>query len=273
MPQNTPIGRSHPLVRRLRALRRDRARRDGEGVFVAEGIHLVDEALASGADIESALLTPRLEQAGEGRRLASRLRATGIEVRLVADETMEGLQEARSPQPVLAVVRRRPVGLDAVLDGRAAPALVIAVHDLQDPGNLGSLLRSADAAGATGFVALGRGADLFHPKTIRATMGAIFRIPAAAAGTEEFLAGLRARGIRTVAADPRAAATYDDVDWSVPVAILLGSEGSGLPAELSGRLHVRVRIPMVEGSESISVAAAGAVLAFEAARMRRAPRG
>lgn len=272
MPHDTLIGRSHPLLRRLRALRRDRGRRDAEGVFVAEGIHLVREALAGGAEIEAVVRTPRLDQTAEGRLLAARLAASVAAVRSVAEETMEGLQEARSPQPVLAIVRRPPVGLDAALDGRSSPALVVAVHDLQDPGNLGSLLRSADAAGATGFVVTGSGADLFHPKTVRATMGAIFRLPAAAADTEAFLGGLRKRNIRTVAADPRAAASYDDVDWSVPIAILLGSEGAGLPAELAGRLHVRVRIPMIEGAESLSVAAAGAVLAFEAARMRRAAR-
>src|SRR5689334_17715716 len=180
------LSRSHPLARRLRDLRRDPARRAAEGVLVAEGIHLVHEALGAKVPIEAVVLSSRLGRTDEGRRLETRLRLASVPVHEASDATIDTLQEARSPQPVLAIVRRAPSALPD-LARTSGPALVTVACGIQDPGNLGTLLRTTEAAGGTGLAASRGGADLTHPRAVRASMGAIFRLPAAVAALDEIL--------------------------------------------------------------------------------------
>jgi TrmH family RNA methyltransferase len=264
------LSRTHPLARRLRALRIDRALRDAEGVCVAEGIHLAREALAAAAAIEAAIVSPRLLLSAEGRELARRLHESGIPTHESTEATLDGLQDARSPQPVVAIVAWRRASLESVLDGRGSDPLVVVACGVQEPGNLGALWRTADAAGATGFLSASGSAALTHPRVVRASMGSIFRLPAGEEGLDRILREVKSRGFRVMGADAHAAIAYDTVDWSGPVALLLGGEGAGLPAEAAGRLDARVTIPMAPGVESLSVNAAAAVLLFAAARARRA---
>ena len=263
------ISRSHPLARRLRALRKDRDLRDREGVLVAEGLHLVAEALSSGLVIEAAVFAARLNRDPEGRALAARLAAAGIPLHEAEDGTFEGLQDARSPQPVVAVARRKRFDLPEVLGGSRGTPLVVVPCGLQDPGNLGSIVRTAEAAGATGLVAAGDGVDLYHPRTVRAAMGSLFRLPACAARLAEALETARAADLRLVGAVASGARAYAAVDWRRPVAILLGAEGAGLPEAVLSAIEERVTIPLAAGVESLSVGAAAAVILFEAARARR----
>jgi TrmH family RNA methyltransferase len=237
---------------------------------VAEGTHLAEEALASGARIERAVVAPSLHEGEEGRALLDRLQARAVPVFEVDAAVMEGLQDARTPQPVLLVVRRDEGSLARAVPGLSGVALVAVAAGVQDPGNLGAILRSAHAAGATGFVAIGPSADLFHPRAVRASMGAIFRLPCAQEKeAEPLLALLRRLGLATLAAQASSELLYDLCDLRGPVALFFGGEGSGLPADLSHRLDGAVRIPMRPGVESLSVGAAAAVLLFEAARQRR----
>jgi TrmH family RNA methyltransferase len=263
-------GRSHPLVRRVRALRGDGALRAHEEVFVAEGMHLAREALEAKAAIEAAVASPRLSESIEGRDLARRLRAAGVPTHLVSDDLLESLQDARSPQPVLVVVKRPPVAFDQVVSGRGGTPLLVVACGVQDPGNLGALLRTADAAAATGFVSITGSASLTHPRAVRASMGAIFRVPSIEGPLRDVLRRARGAGLRVYGASPRRAMVYDEADWSGPVALLLGGEGAGLPADAEAALDLRVLVPMAPGVESLSVNAAAAVLLFEAARKRRA---
>jgi TrmH family RNA methyltransferase len=262
------ISRSHAIARRLRALRNEPALRAAEGVLVAEGTHLAQEAIAAAAVIELAVVSPRLLASSEGRALSGRLRQAGVRVHDTSDETMDGLQDARSPQPIVLLVRRRSWSLDAVLAGRGVP-LVLVACGVQDPGNLGAMMRTAEAAGATGFLATSESADLTHPRAVRATMGSIFRMPAAGTALDAVLDRAASAGLRLVGADAAGATAYDAFDWTPPLALLLGAEGAGLPEEARNRLHARVAIPMAAGVESLSVGAAAAVLLFEAARARR----
>ncbi len=266
------LGRAHPTIRRLRALRRDPRQREAEGVFLAEGTHLAEEALRAGAPVELALVSLGLDRTVEGRHLRARLASSGTHVEETSDDVLDSLQDARSPQPVLLLVRRATVGLANVLDeGRPGAPLLVVAHGVQDPGNLGGILRTADAAGATGFVATGHGADLFHPRTIRATMGSIYRIPCATADVEAVLAALPHRGVIAVATEADRGVPFDLHDFRVPTALLFGNEGGGLGEEIAERCQASVRIPMRPGVESLSVGAAAAVLLFEAARQRRRP--
>ena len=249
-------------MKRLRALRDDSARRLEEGVFVAEGIHLAGEALRSGASIETALVAPGLRD----DRLRSGLARRAERYEEAPDDLLGALQDARAAQPVLLIVRR------AALAPRDGVPLVVVAVGIQDPGNLGTLFRSADAAGATELVACG-GADPYHPRAVRATMGAIFRLPCSRAPFDRTAAALGSRGVPLVGAEAAGEVDYWAFDWTPPVAIVLGGEGSGLAPIPRAALKSTVRIPMREGIESLSVAAAGAVLLFEAARVRRLTTG
>lgn len=255
------ISRGHPLVRRLRALRRDAALRREEGVLVAEGIHLAEEALRAGVAIETALVAPRLHEAG----LRQALRQRAERFAEAPDDLLDALQDARSPQPVLLVIR------EPNLPTRAGVPLVVVAAGLQDPGNLGTLVRSADAAGATELLACD-GVDLHHPRAVRGSQGGIFRLRCTRAPLLEALAALEARGILRVGAASAGGQDYAAFDWRRPLAIVLGGEGAGLGALPPASLDARVSVPMHDGVESLSVAAAGAVLLFEAARKRRVTR-
>ncbi len=263
------LSRTDPLARRLRALRGDAALRESEKVFVAEGLHLAIDALAAGALIEAAVVSPRLSESDNGRNLERLLRKNLVEVHVSSDATLDALQDARSPQPVVLIVRRTPPALSAVIAGRGDMPLVVVACGVQEPGNLGALWRTADAAGASGFVATEGSVHLTHPRTVRASMGAIFRLPAVTASMDAVLEELERRNLTVVGANARAAAAYDDVDWTGPLALLFGGEGSGLPPAAEEALDLRVAIPMAPGVESLSVNAAAAVLLFEAARKRR----
>ncbi len=264
------LTRGHALVRRIRALRSDALLRASEAVVVAEGVHLALEALAARAEIETAIVSPRISESREGRDLSLRLRDAGVLAEVASEATLDTMQDARSPQPVVLVVRRPPVALDAVIAGRGGTPLLVVACGVQDPGNLGALVRTAAAAGATGFLCTEGSAGLTHPRTVRATMGAIFRLPAAEAALTAVLEEARRSGFRLVGATARGDAAYDELDWGVPIALFLGGEGSGLPPEAEAALDVRVSVPMAPGVESLSVNAAAAVLLFEAAKKRRA---
>lgn len=264
--------RTHPLVRRLRALRDDRAARDREDVLVAEGIHLAAAALDAGIAIEGALVGEDLLATPEGRALEARLRSAAP-VHRASASILDAVQDARAPQPVVVLARRPPAGLAGAIAGRGGPALVVVACGIQDPGNLGAIVRTADAAGATGLITLRGGADLFHPRAVRASAGSVFRLPLAEADAAEVLDGLERARIPLAAAMPGDGEAYDAFPWTDPVALALGGEGAGVPAAVATRAARRVRVPLEPGVESLSVGAAAAVLLFEARRRRRARGG
>jgi TrmH family RNA methyltransferase len=263
------LGRHHRIVRRVRALRTRPELRREESALVAEGIHLAREALASGAEIELALVSPRLVTLTEGAALLRALDERGVSCAELDDALLASLQDARTPQPVLLVVRRpRPSAEEAI--GAVPIPLVAVAAGVQDPGNLGGLVRTADAAGATACWVCEGCADPYHPRAVRATMGSIFRLPLALSAPADALLRLRARGLRLIGADPVRGADYDRSNLAGPTALVFGGEGAGLAAEWRAALDDYVRVPMRCGVESLSVGAAAAVVLFEAARQRRA---
>lgn len=261
------MSRSTAIEKRVRALRKDAALRRAEGVLLAEGTRLAEEALRAGMPVDTALVSPALSAGGAGRRLLERLWDRASAVVELGDDRLAALQDARSPQPVLLVVRRPEPALGAALAGRGGVPLVVVAWGVQDPGNLGSIVRTADAAGATGCVAVG-GADPTHPRAVRGTMGSIFRLPVARSEEKGLLDRLATAGLRRVGAAARGSVPYVHHDWRPPTALLLGSEGGGLSTSLVEACDDAVGIPMRSGVESLSVGAAAAVLLFEAARQR-----
>ncbi len=254
--------RSHPLVKRLRALK---ARGDDD-LLLLEGPKLVLEALAAGLRVVEAAASPRALRGPAGERALAGLRARRLPVRELADELLDSLSELRTSQGLLAVAHRPAPDAARLF---SPPALVVVPVDVQDPGNLGGLLRTAEAAGASGALLAGACADPFSWKALRGSMGSALRLPLQRQALPDALRLLRERGLRLVGTAADAPRTHDQIDWRGPLALLLGSEGGGLPDDLP--VDEQVRIPMRPPVESLNVGVAAGVLLFEAARQRRSP--
>lgn len=259
-----PLGARHHDVRRLRALLRDPTARLEEGLCVLEGPRVVAGALDRGVHLESAYLGPGAPRAFAP--LVARLRGQGVPIVELKEGVLEKVGQVRAPQPVLAVAPRVVTTLDALeRDG-----LVFVALGISDPGNLGSILRSAESAGCAGIVCCGGGVDPFNPKVVRASAGAIFGLALVeghdASGT---LACLRAGGRRCLGAGAHGGAPYHAVDLTGPVAIVLGNEVRGISPEIETSLDGTVTIPLAGKAESLNVAMAATVLAFESARQRQ----
>lgn len=255
--------RSNRLVRRLRALKE---RGEHEGLALLEGPKLIAEAARSGIPIVEVAASPRWTRDARGARAARELEARGTPIRWLSDEVLESLSELEVSQGVLALARR-PQFDEARLYGRSALLLVLV--GIQNPGNLGGLLRTAEAAGASGAYLTDGTADPFSWKALRGSMGSAFRLPhLAGLRGEEVLARLRARSVAAIAAVAGAPTRYDQLDLRGPVAFLVGNEGAGLPEQVAQAADARVSIPMHGAAESLNVGVAAGVMLFEAARQR-----
>jgi len=263
------ISRSNPLVRRIRSLASDGAARRSECSLIAEGVRLVEEALGAGAPLELALVSPRLRLTERGRRLRERL--TGLGTRLVetTDAILDSVSDAQTSQGILALVRwDGPSG--APFPPPDPAAIWVVAWGLQDPGNVGTLIRTADAVGAAFFVTVAGTTDPTTPKAVRASAGSVFRVPFRhGAAPDEVLEAAARCGVRLIGTEPEGGTPYDRLDCRGPVGFVFGREGEGLPPSVRERLQASATIPMREGVESLNVAAAAAVLLFETIRQRR----
>lgn len=255
--------RANAAVRRFRALKE----RTGGDLALLEGAKLVEEALAAGVEVAEVAASPRARRSPRGRAVLGMLQARGIPIRAMDDDILGSISEAETSQGIVALARR-PSFADETLF-RGVPLLLVAVR-VQNPGNVGALMRAAEAAGATGAYLTEGCADPLSWKALRGSMGSAFRLPhRRGAGARATLDRLEARGVVTVAAAPTAGTRYDQVDLTRPVALVLGSEGSGLDEEMAAAAAERVSIPMAGRVESLNVAVAAGILFFEAARQRR----
>jgi len=260
----TITSRQNPLVARYRAAAR------GEGdVVLLEGAHLVADALHSGAAIRHAAVTAAAQSAANVGDLVRALARAGAEIAHVSQKVMDAMSPARSSSGLVALAARPPVALERLYLG-PAPLVVVAV-DVQDPGNVGAIARVAEAGGASGMVAAGASADPFGWKALRGSMGSSLRLPVVAASPDAAVAEARVHGCRVIAAvarDGRSVRWVYDVDFTGPVAILIGSEGRGLSPELAAEADERIAIPMQPPVESLNAAVAAALIVYEARRQR-----
>ena len=262
----TITSRQNPIVRAFRELA---SAPDVQGArLLLDGVHLVRDAVVAGASFESlAVSVSSLNKSAEEASLAQVLDRAGEEVYTVSESVLRALSPSNSPSGLVAIVRRAPVTAAAVCS--PPKGLVLAALDVQDPGNLGSLIRAAEAAGATGALVGGASANLFSWKAVRGSMGSVLRLPVASGlSTAEVLASLREYGRRIVAGAPRGGVSPDDVNWRDSVGLLLGGEGAGLDDDTLARCDVRSTIPMTPPVESLNVAVAGAILLYAARRQR-----
>jgi TrmH family RNA methyltransferase len=232
-----------------------------------DGHHLVAAALDAGVSLEW-LAGPADLIGGAAADLAGRAAATGARVFAVTAPVLDAMSPVSSPSGLVAVARVEEHAIEAVVE--PPPALVALLVDVQDPGNVGAVVRVLDAAGGTGVVACGGSADPFGWKALRGAMGSAFRVPIVRAGSPaDVVAPLRAAGLRIVATVPRGGLSLYQLDWRQPVACLLGSEGAGLGSRDLELVDDRVTIPMRAGVESLNVSTAAGILVYEARRQRQ----
>jgi RNA methyltransferase, TrmH family len=256
---------THQRVRRLRRLVQKRSLRWSEGVCVLEGPDLVLSALASRAEFEAIYLDQGYVDSEEARRIAELARASSARVFQLAPGVLERVADATTPQPVLASIRMPVSSLDAIdIEG-----LVLVLHDVRDPGNAGTLVRSADAAGVMGVVFTGHSVDPFNPKTLRATAGSIFRVPVAVSELDEALSAFEGRGAVTLATVVRGGVDHRRVDFTKPTVVVIGNEAEGLDDESIRRCGGAITIEMSGRSESLNAGVAGSLVAFESMWQRR----
>ena len=236
-----------------------KARRES-GFFVVEGLRLVREAPPE--DVVRAYATEEFAASEEGAELCEILDAE-----FVSENVMARMSDTKTPQGILAVVRQKPGTLQKILE---APGPLLILEHVQDPGNVGTLFRTAEAAGAAGILIDEETADPLQPKVVRGTMGAIFRLPfAVSEDLPAALLELKARGMTLYAAHLEGSREYDRVSYPPRAAFLLGNEGNGLSDAVTALADERIRIPMAGWTESLNVSTAGAVLLYEHFRQRR----
>ena len=253
-------------VKQLVALRHRRAR-DRAGVTLVEGYAELDLALSAGARPLALYVCPDLAGAG-AQPMIDRVAGLGAEVVRVSRTVFGKIAYRESPDGWLAVVPAIPTGLD-LLEPGAGP-LVLVCEGVEKPGNLGAILRTADAAGVAAVIAADPATDWGNPNVVRASKGTVFSVPVASASSAEVLAWIGARSLALMAAAPDGEVLLTDADLSGPTAIVVGSEAGGLPADWLARADTRVRIPMFGRADSLNVATSAAILLYEAVRQRLA---
>ena len=259
----------NPRVKYLRSLRLRKVRQR-ESRFLIEGIRIVEEALTLGAPVETLVYAPDLLVSDRARALVERLDAAD---RLaLSGEVMASLSDRDQSQGIAAVVRFQDPPLASI--PWSEDLLVVVACQLRDPGNLGSVVRTADAAGASGVVVVEPSVDLYDPQAVRATMGSLFALPivrlAGAAELAPWYADLRATGLPllVVASSAHGRAVYYEADYRHPLVLLLGSERHGLPEEVRQEADLVVRLPQTGRATSLNVSAAAAALLYEILRQR-----
>lgn len=255
-------------MQRLRRLSARRSARLAEKCFVVEGAKVLAEAVAGGAPIESVYLAPGAGSDEEA--VADAALAAGARVFALAPGVLERVSGTTTPQAVMAVVGAVDVGLGSL--ERASADLTIVCVDVRDPGNAGTVLRSAEAAGARAVVFCEGSVDVYNPKAVRASAGALFHVPVVSAGpAAATLVVLGDLGLVRLGTVAHRGQTYTTVDLRRPTALVLGNEAVGLPDDLAEHLDGLVTVPMAGRAESLNVGMAAAVLCFEAARQRAEP--
>lgn len=255
----------NPKVKYARGLR-ERKERDRLGVTLLEGYRELSRALAAGMKFREVFFCPELFLGENEPALLAALAASGSTNFRCSADVLRSLAYRDRPEGLIAVIEIRRKTLAEI--PRKADGLYLVAETIEKPGNLGSMLRSADAVGATAVIVCDKQTDMFNPNVIRASTGAIFNVPLAEATNEEALAWLKGAGILTLAATPHTDRNFTDADMAHGVAIAVGAEQFGLSPFWMDSADQKVVIPMLGRMDSLNVATAATILLYEAARQR-----
>ena len=238
--------------------------RDADGLVGIEGPHLLEEALRAGLHMPTVFVAQGTERALEHMRLPAE-----TEVLLLPKKLLDEALTTETPQPIAALIDPPDWNWAQVLSGKKAAPLVIVLAGLQDPGNLGTILRSAEAFGATGVVCLPGTVSSWNPKAVRASAGSVFRVPVVSASAEDCFAQLRQAGIKLLTTAAHRAKPASAADLTGPIALLIGNEGTGVPHNLAAQADGAITIPCPGPVESLNASVAAGILLYEASRQRK----
>lgn len=246
---------------------RERSDRDSSGLMLIEGYRELKRAVDNGCRPVTVFFSRPLFQGRNEEPLLEQCRKAGAELLECAESVFLKMSYRDRPEGLLAIAPQMRRSLES-LSLPPNPLLLVA-EAIEKPGNLGTILRSADAAGVAAILVCDRCTDIYNPNVVRASIGTLFAVPVVEVTSEQALDWLRARSIRILAATPHADAEYTDVNLRKPTAIVVGSEQYGLSRTWMDRADLKVRIPMLGQADSLNVAAATTILLYEAVRQRR----
>jgi TrmH family RNA methyltransferase len=257
---------SNPRIKHLVRLR-TRRHRDRSGLFLIEGYRELHRAAEGAIEVLEVFVCPELYLGHNEEALLERLKADGADIVEVAPLPFHKVSYRDRPEGLIAVARQFPTGLDRIHLGE--DPLVLVAESIEKPGNLGTMLRTAEAAGVAAVIVCDPTTDPFNPNVVRASLGTLFRIPLAIASTADAAAWLRRHGVRTVATTPRATRPHWETDLTGSVAVVVGSEQYGLSAAWLQAADLQALIPMPGSVDSLNAAMAAGIVLFEAARQRQ----
>ncbi len=255
-----PTSRNNPKIKLARSLQQRKFRRE-TGLFLVEGLRHVGELLASGQPVEYLCYAPDILISPFARETLEQAKMRGLPILTLTPETLASLGERDGADGIIAVAKQNPRPLSD-LDPQTCP-LGVALVSPQDPGNLGTILRTMDAAGARGLLLLDGGADAWHPTAVRASMGALFWQPIVQTGFAEFSDWARAQGYHVYGTSAHGTADFRETSYLRPAILLLGSEREGLTPEQAAACEKLVRIPMGGRGTSLNLAVAAGVMLYE----------
>jgi RNA methyltransferase, TrmH family len=257
--------RDNPLLRQARGVR------DGkidELIFI-EGLRLCEEAHRSNLEIEAVIVSEELLQKERAAAAIAELSRVSKRVASVSEKLLESVSYTKTPQGIIVLARRPEASEERLAGSLNANSLLVVLHQINNPVNVGAILRTAEAAGATGVITTQNTSDPFSPKSLRGAMGSAFRLPIwSGIGYTEMIEWCRNRGIVCICADAEGGTSYTEIDWTRPTALILGPESTGFTGEELGNAEHAVSIPMKGAAESLNVSVAAGILLFEAARQR-----
>lgn len=243
--------------------------RDGKmaGEIFLEGSRLVEEALRSDVRLLECVLTAAFGESERSRSILNRLSSSDVRVSEIPEPVLKSIADTANPQGIILTAERPAAGFDRMPEIAPTPGLFVYLYEINDPSNLGAVLRSAEAAGVSGVILSPRSADPFSPKALRAGMGSNLRVPVwENADLTECFKWSREKGIRIAAADVSGTKSYTDLDWTSPSIVAFGSEAHGLDPVSRAAADEIFRIPMKNGVESLNLAVSAGIVFFEAVR-------
>ena len=255
----------NPVIKEVRSLK-NRKDREDKGLFFIEGAKIVEEALASGAALTYAVMAESFEQGSCGHDTFRKIDAAGVRCYIVPDSLFDALGDTRTPQGILAVAEIKSPELR---DASFAEGLFVILDSIRDPGNMGTIIRTADAAGFTGVIATAGCVDVYNPKVLRSTMGSVFHIPVYFQNDIiEIIMLLKSKGVRIVASHLSGGCSIYQTDMTVSTALIIGSEAEGISKEAAAAADQLVKIPMPGRAESLNASIAAGIMMYEAVRQR-----
>jgi RNA methyltransferase, TrmH family len=264
-PHNPLSSKENSTIKHLHALS-DPKTRKRERAFLIEGTKMVEEALRDNRGVAMVVASPTIMQ-HHGKGILKLAEHQSVELVWISERLMDTISESKTPQPVMAVVKMREYSEEELLAHSAK--LIIVAHRLQDPGNLGTIIRTAEAVGASGMAITPNTVDPFNAKAVRASMGSLLRLPIVPVGdVARFIKKCKQRGFQTVATVVTGKKKHFDIDLTKPTVMILGQEGAGLSQDMLADIDLQVRIPMAETIDSLNVATAAAIILYEAVRQR-----